>query len=214
MKGMCVEKGQTVQFNTVQNEKGHQAQDVNVVVPPDQASYFGEIKSFNPMKGRLDQDGGHGPAGSQVKFKVVMEAKGYAAKEVMVLGEQGKQIAMMSKPLDRAPCRWIGSGDSGCLADLAAMLGDFLIWVLTLGPVWMILKNMNTVSEFARPVKKAKINSTGVALTGSDRGEKVGFHAVPRGGRAVAMHGHVDHRIRSSTTGLGPEVKKGQCPHG
>lgn len=43
-----------VQFNTVQNEKGHQAQDVNVVVPPDQASYFGEIKSFNPMKGRLD----------------------------------------------------------------------------------------------------------------------------------------------------------------
>mmetsp|Transcript_16270 Transcript_16270/g.18828 ORF Transcript_16270/g.18828 Transcript_16270/m.18828 type:complete len:136 (+) Transcript_16270:103-510(+) len=57
MKGMCVEKGQTVQFNTVQNEKGHQAQDVNVVVPPDQASYFGEIKSFNPMKGRLDQDG-------------------------------------------------------------------------------------------------------------------------------------------------------------
>lgn len=46
-----------VQFNTVQNEKGHQAQDVNVVVPPDQASYFGEIKSFNPLKGRLDQDG-------------------------------------------------------------------------------------------------------------------------------------------------------------
>ena len=36
----------------IQNEKGTQAQDVNVVVAPEQASYFGEIKSFNPTKGR------------------------------------------------------------------------------------------------------------------------------------------------------------------
>lgn len=41
-----------VQFNMIQNEKGTQAQDVNVVVAPEQASYFGEIKSFNPTKGR------------------------------------------------------------------------------------------------------------------------------------------------------------------
>mmetsp|Transcript_10563 Transcript_10563/g.11604 ORF Transcript_10563/g.11604 Transcript_10563/m.11604 type:complete len:186 (+) Transcript_10563:81-638(+) len=47
------------------------------------------------------------------------------------------------------------------VAGLVLVILDFLIWVLTLGPVWMILKNMNTVSEFARPVKKAKINSTG-----------------------------------------------------
>ena len=44
-----------VQFNTIQNEKGTQAQDVTVVVAPHEASYFGEIKSFNPMKGRLEE---------------------------------------------------------------------------------------------------------------------------------------------------------------
>lgn len=45
-----------VQFNMIQNEKGTQAQDVNVVVAPEQASYFGEIKSFNPTKGRWDEE--------------------------------------------------------------------------------------------------------------------------------------------------------------
>jgi len=46
----------------------------------------------------------------------------------------------------------------------AAMLVvlDLLVWVLTLGPVWMILKIMNTPSEWARPVSKAKINGAGV----------------------------------------------------
>lgn len=114
LKGMCVEPGQTVQFNTIQNEKGTQAQDVNVVVAPHEASYFGEIKSFNPMKGygfisspafpeqdvfllKTDLPGQHGPAGTPVKFKVVLEAKGYAAKEVMLLCEAGKQVQMMNQ---------------------------------------------------------------------------------------------------------------------
>mmetsp|Transcript_23513 Transcript_23513/g.42406 ORF Transcript_23513/g.42406 Transcript_23513/m.42406 type:complete len:748 (-) Transcript_23513:120-2363(-) len=39
---------------------------------------------------------------------------------------------------------------------------DFLLWVLTLGPVWMIMKTINTPSEWARPVSKAKINGAGV----------------------------------------------------
>lgn len=114
LKGMCVEPGQTVQFNTIQNEKGTQAQDVTVVVAPHEASYFGEIKSFNPMKGygfisspafpeqdvfllKTDLPGQHGPSGTPVKFKVVLEAKGYAAKEVMLLGEAGKQVQMMNQ---------------------------------------------------------------------------------------------------------------------
>ena len=69
LKGVCVEQGQQVpdskvcilyrawfgfevQFTMIQNERGPQAQDVTVLVSPDQASYFGEIKSFNPNKGR------------------------------------------------------------------------------------------------------------------------------------------------------------------
>lgn len=47
------------------------------------------------------------------------------------------------------------------IAGLLLVILDFLLWVLTGGPIWMLLKNMNAVSEFARPVKKAKINSTG-----------------------------------------------------
>ena len=32
-------------------EKGTQAENVVVIISPEDASYFGEIKSFNPMKG-------------------------------------------------------------------------------------------------------------------------------------------------------------------
>ncbi|CAJ1454704.1 unnamed protein product [Effrenium voratum] len=112
LKGVCVEQGQQVQFTMIQNERGPQAQDVTVLVSPDQASYFGEIKSFNPNKGygfitseafpgqdifvlKTDLPGGQGPAGGLCKFKVVMEAKGAAAKEVMLLGAASKQMAMM-----------------------------------------------------------------------------------------------------------------------
>ena len=33
------------------SEKGPQAHDVRVLVSPEQAWYYGEIKSFNPVKG-------------------------------------------------------------------------------------------------------------------------------------------------------------------
>ena len=35
----------------LRTEKGTQAENVIVIISPDEASYFGEIKSFNPMKG-------------------------------------------------------------------------------------------------------------------------------------------------------------------
>lgn len=43
------------------------------------------------------------------------------------------------------------------------ILIDFLVWLLTLGPIWMILKTINTPSVWARPVSKANINGSGPA---------------------------------------------------
>ncbi|CAJ1362176.1 unnamed protein product [Effrenium voratum] len=43
---------------------------------------------------------------------------------------------------------------------LLLVILDFLLWVITLGPIWMLLKSMSTVAEFARPAKKAKINGS------------------------------------------------------
>eukprot|EP00439_Symbiodinium_sp_Y106_P063442 s1682_g9.t2 len=56
---------------------------------------------------------------------------------------------------------------NGALSALLHVLGlvlvilDFLIWILTLGPLWMLQKALAGVPEFARPVRKAKINSSG-----------------------------------------------------
>ncbi|CAJ1344656.1 unnamed protein product [Effrenium voratum] len=49
LKGICVEKGTNVQFTMKQTEKGKQAENIVVIINPDEACYFGEIKSFNPM---------------------------------------------------------------------------------------------------------------------------------------------------------------------
>mmetsp|Transcript_8852 Transcript_8852/g.21131 ORF Transcript_8852/g.21131 Transcript_8852/m.21131 type:complete len:745 (-) Transcript_8852:140-2374(-) len=46
-------------------------------------------------------------------------------------------------------------------AGLLLVILDFLVWLLTLGPIWMLQKTLGGVAEFARPVKKAKINSSG-----------------------------------------------------
>eukprot|EP00933_Yihiella_yeosuensis_P060658 TRINITY_DN63404_c0_g1_i1.p1 TRINITY_DN63404_c0_g1~~TRINITY_DN63404_c0_g1_i1.p1 ORF type:complete len:749 (-),score=196.52 TRINITY_DN63404_c0_g1_i1:92-2338(-) len=42
---------------------------------------------------------------------------------------------------------------------------DFLIWVLTLGPVWMVQKYVNTQSQWASPVAKADINGKGQPIS-------------------------------------------------
>ena len=75
------------------------------------ASYYGKIKSYNPLRGFgfisseafPDQDvfvlwselpGGFGPAGSPCQFSVSMDEKGPAAKRVVLLGA-GRQIQQM-----------------------------------------------------------------------------------------------------------------------
>ncbi|CAL1156690.1 unnamed protein product [Cladocopium goreaui] len=49
--GYCLAKGMKVSFIVTQGDKGQQATDVKVMVPPEEAMYHGEIKSFNPNKG-------------------------------------------------------------------------------------------------------------------------------------------------------------------
>ena len=51
LKGRCPSKGNQVQFRIAESERGSQAVDVELQVPPEELSYFGEIKSFNPSKG-------------------------------------------------------------------------------------------------------------------------------------------------------------------
>eukprot|EP00439_Symbiodinium_sp_Y106_P080612 s162_g19.t1 len=51
LKGYCPSKGDQVQFEVTQSEKGAQATNVTVLGSPEELSYFGQIKSFNPNKG-------------------------------------------------------------------------------------------------------------------------------------------------------------------
>jgi len=107
LKGIVVEPGTPVTFNVSQTPKGQQANDVTVIMNPEQACYLGKIKSFNPQKGfgfitaeafpgqdifvlKTDLPNGMAPEGAEVKFKMVMGQKGPQAKEVGLLGTAGK----------------------------------------------------------------------------------------------------------------------------
>ncbi|CAL1145458.1 unnamed protein product [Cladocopium goreaui] len=112
LKGQCPSAGNQVTFTVETSEKGTVATEVKVVVPPDEAFYFGEIKRFNPVKGYgfisceafPDQDvfalkselpQGFGPEGGHCKFKVTKEEKGPAAKQIQLLGAAGNQAQQM-----------------------------------------------------------------------------------------------------------------------
>ncbi|CAE8602172.1 unnamed protein product, partial [Polarella glacialis] len=114
LKGFCISKGNQIQFTVAQTEKGSQAMNVTVMVPTGEASYFGEIKSFNSTKGygfiacdafpgqdvfvlRTELPGGYGPQGGYCKFKVSMEEKGPSAKDLMLLGAAGNQAQQMKQ---------------------------------------------------------------------------------------------------------------------
>jgi cold shock CspA family protein len=114
LKGICPTKGAQVQFNVSNSEKGSSATDCTVLVAPDEASYLGEIKSFNVGKGygfisseafpgqdvfvlKTELPGGFGPQGGHCKFKVKFEAKGPTASDVQLLGAAGNQVQIMKQ---------------------------------------------------------------------------------------------------------------------
>jgi len=126
LKGVCPSKGDPVKFDLGQSEKGTTAVNVTVMVPEETAAYFGEVKSFNPSKGygfinseafpgtdifvlRSELPGGFGPQGGHCKFKVAKEAKGPAAKDVMLLGAAGNQVQQMKQ----SPWGFEGKGFEG-----------------------------------------------------------------------------------------------------
>eukprot|EP00435_Cladocopium_sp_Y103_P049680 s1518_g15.t1 len=106
-------------------EKGQQATEVKVMVTPEEATYHGEIKSFNPNKGygfvgceafpgqdvfvlKSEIPGGFAPQGGRMgflrpcerhcKFKVKTDSeKGPAATEVQLLGAAGNQYQQMKQ---------------------------------------------------------------------------------------------------------------------
>jgi len=110
--GFCLSKGDQVQFSITTGEKGSQATSVRLLGAPEDAHYYGEIKSFNGSKGygfigseafpgqdvfvlKSELPGGFAPQGGQCKFKVKMEEKGPAAAEVQLLGAAGDQYQQM-----------------------------------------------------------------------------------------------------------------------
>ncbi|CAK9077291.1 unnamed protein product [Durusdinium trenchii] len=113
--GHCLSKGMSVSFTVTQGEKGQQATEVKVLVPPEEAVYHGEVKSFNPNKGygfigcdafpgqdvfvlKSEIPGGFAPQGGHCKFKVKQESeKGPAATEVQLLGAAGNQYQQMKQ---------------------------------------------------------------------------------------------------------------------
>ena len=109
LKGFCPSKGNQVQFTVGQTEKGPVAENVKVVSPPEETSFYGSIKSYNHYTGYgfisseafpnqdvfvlwWDLPFGFGPQGSPCKFSISMDAKGPAAKKVVLLGAAGSQI--------------------------------------------------------------------------------------------------------------------------
>eukprot|EP00439_Symbiodinium_sp_Y106_P034824 s655_g4.t1 len=112
LNGFCPSKGDTVQFTVGTSEKGALAENASVVTAAEEASYYGQIKSFNPVKGfgfisceafpeqdvfllRSELPGGWGPEGAMCKFSVVQEEKGRAARKVTLLGAAGNQVQQM-----------------------------------------------------------------------------------------------------------------------
>eukprot|EP00933_Yihiella_yeosuensis_P051627 TRINITY_DN495_c0_g2_i1.p1 TRINITY_DN495_c0_g2~~TRINITY_DN495_c0_g2_i1.p1 ORF type:complete len:207 (-),score=80.16 TRINITY_DN495_c0_g2_i1:172-792(-) len=128
-KGVCVSKGDQVQFTVQQTEKGSAAADVTSLKAPDERYYFGEIKRFNPTKGfgfitseafqedifvlKSELPGGFGPEGGLCKFKASKEQKGYAAKEIQLLGAAGDQAQQMKAMGGWGGDMWGGKGGFG-----------------------------------------------------------------------------------------------------
>jgi len=128
LKGYCLAKDMQVQFTIANGEKGAQATDVSVLCPPDEACYFGEIKSFSGNKGYgfigceafPSQDvfvlkselpgGGFAPQGGHCKFKVKMEEKGPAAHDVQLLGAAGNQYQQMKNFMGPMGYKGMGKG--------------------------------------------------------------------------------------------------------
>ena len=128
LKGFCPSKGDQVQFTVGQTEKGAVAENVKVVSPPfEETSYYGSIKSYNPNKGFgfisseafPDKDvfvfwsklpGGFGPEGSPCKFSISMNAKGPAAKKVVLLGAAGALVRQVEWMMGYGDFGGFGSG--------------------------------------------------------------------------------------------------------
>jgi len=126
--GFCLAKGMQVEFGLAQGEKGSHATSLRVLVPPEEAQYHGEIKSFNMDKGYgfvgcdafPDQDvfvlrsaisGGFAPQGALCKFKVTQEEKGPAATDVQLLGAAGQAAKGFGKGMwDFGKGMWGGKG--------------------------------------------------------------------------------------------------------
>ena len=53
LNGFCPSKGDQVQFTVGQTEKGPVAENVRVVGAPEEASYFGQIKSLSIRASKL-----------------------------------------------------------------------------------------------------------------------------------------------------------------
>ncbi|CAE7844499.1 unnamed protein product [Symbiodinium microadriaticum] len=119
LKGQCPSAGDPVSFKVEPSEKGTVATEVTVQVSAEEASYLGEIKRFNPVKGygfisceafpeqdvfvlKSELPQGFGPEGGHCKFKVTKEEKGPAAKQVQLLGAAGNQAQQMRS--------WMGYG--------------------------------------------------------------------------------------------------------
>jgi len=112
--GYSLSKGDQVQFTVTPTEKGSAATSVKVMVAPEEASYFGEIKSFNQNKGfgfiaceafpgqdvfvlRTELNAGFAPQGGHCRFKVKNEPKGPMATDVQLLGAAGNQAQQMKQ---------------------------------------------------------------------------------------------------------------------
>jgi len=138
LKGIIVQQGTPVTFNVVQTPKGQQANDVTVIMNPEQAQYLGKIKSFNPSKGfgfitaeafpgqdifvlKTDLPNGMAPADAQVQFKMVMSEKGPQAKEVGLLGQADRSAHMMKQM--GGGMGGMGDMESMMMAMMSSMMG-------------------------------------------------------------------------------------------
>lgn len=112
--GICLAKDMQVTFTITAGDKGSQATGVTAIESPEDAYYHGEIKSFNIGKGygfigceafpegdvfvlKSEMPGGFAPQGGHCKFKVTLEEKGPAAKDVQLLGAAGTQYQQMKQ---------------------------------------------------------------------------------------------------------------------
>lgn len=107
-------KDNQVQFTVTATDKGAAATNVTVICAPEEAMYFGEIKTFSASKGfgfigceafseadvfvlRTELPSGFAPQGGHCRFKVRMEEKGPVAVGVQLLGAAGNQIQQMKQ---------------------------------------------------------------------------------------------------------------------